>query len=359
MRHTLDELVKDLADIRTLTSSIEPVNSALADHNDALVRQYVLVRRRFDYAAFIVALYASFEKFIESLIAAYAKLESQRVPYAELPERLIVKHRVKTAEMLNRGRIGEGRYVGTTELEVVKNLYECINGTRPYRLNEAAVVAHDVNLRAVELDSVFIAMGIDGVCSSVRRADALLEWHRDAAQLDATPEDGVPVTTIETRLNDIVERRNAVAHRGGNPDDLLGPVQMRESINFIEALAKSVFARVVGAYLQNRYVAPSAGITLPQREGDGPYNNDTIVIVERPDHRLFTNQPLFLLSDSMIARWGRIQSLRLDDNDVAAVEPLDVAPSGVGIRLDFRCPAGRTLVALPAEDELVWSPSGG
>ena len=46
------------------------------------MRQYVMIRRRFDYAAFVVALYASFEKFIENLVAAYVYLETRRVDQA-------------------------------------------------------------------------------------------------------------------------------------------------------------------------------------------------------------------------------------------------------------------------------------
>ena len=81
MRSMLDEFTKELDDLAALLESIKPVNDALATHPDQLVRRYVLVRRQFDYAAFAVALYASFEKFVEDLIAAYAQLESRRLHY--------------------------------------------------------------------------------------------------------------------------------------------------------------------------------------------------------------------------------------------------------------------------------------
>ena len=70
MRSTFDELEKELKQLSDLVASIAPVNLALAEHPDSLVRQYVMIRRRFDYAAFVVALYASFEKFIENLVSA-------------------------------------------------------------------------------------------------------------------------------------------------------------------------------------------------------------------------------------------------------------------------------------------------
>lgn len=354
MRSTFDELEKEMSELRALVASIAPVNSALAGHQDSLVRQYVMIRRRFDYAAFAVAIYASFEKFIENLVAAYARLEARRVQYAALPPKLVKKHLSRTAEILARGRLGEGRYTGLRDLDVVKNLFECLNGVTPYTLNEAAVVAHDLNLRAGEIDTLFAAVGIEQVCERVRRADALLEWYCATKELDAPPQDVVPAAIVEERLKDIVERRNQVAHRGGNPVDLLGADEMSEALGFLEAFSKSVFSLAVARYLQDHHVATD--LQLQQREGDGPYKNGTVVVVERPAHRLFVGQPVFVIVDSTGTRWGRIQSIKVDDADVQAVEAGAPAANGIGIALDFKCPKGATLVALAADDDVVWSP---
>ncbi|HEY3325104.1 MAG TPA: MAE_28990/MAE_18760 family HEPN-like nuclease [Planctomycetota bacterium] len=355
MRSTFDEIEKELNELRDLVRSITPVNSVLEEHKDSLVRQYMTIRRRFDYAAFAVALYASFEKFIENLVAAYVRLEARRVEYADLPPKLVKKHLSRTAEILSRGRLGEGRYAGIRELDVVKNLFECLNGVTPYTLNEAAVVAHDLNLRRGEIDTLFAAVGIDNVCDRVCRADALLDWYCTAKDLNAPPQDGVPVTTIEERLKDIVERRNQVAHRGGNPDDLLGSDKMSDAVGFIEALSKSVFSIAVGRYLHDHHAAPGQGIQLQQRQDDGPYKNGTVVVVEKPAQRLFVGQPVFVLIEATGARWGRIQSMKVDDTDVRAVEPGTAAANGVGIALDFKCPRGATLFAIDVDDDVVWS----
>ncbi len=357
MRSTLDEFTKELDELGALVASIIPVNAALAQHQDSLVQQYVLVRRRFDYAAFAVALYASFEKFIEDLIAAYAQLESRRLRYEDLPGNLKKKHLLRTAEMLWRERVGEGRYVGLTEPDLVKNLFECLNGAETYTLNKAAVIAHDGNLRVAEIDKLFAAIGIESVCGSVRRADALLDWYRKAKELDVVPQDGVPAMLIADRIKDLVERRNQIAHGGGNPTDLLGVDDMRDAVGFMRAFAQSIFAMAVGSYLKAHHHAASAGrVELMQRQGDGPFNKGTVVVVEKPAQRLFVGQPVFVPIDSTGARWGRIQSLRVDDSDVLVVLPETVAPQGIGIGLDFKCPSGANLVALEADDDVVWSP---
>jgi hypothetical protein len=353
----LDEFTKELDELRALVASIIPVNAALAKHQDSLVRQYVLVRRRFDYAAFAVALYASFERFIEGIIAEYAQFESRRLHYVKLPMQLRKKHLSRTAEMLSRGRVGEGRYVGLTELEVVKNLFECMNGVRPYTLNKAAVVAHDVNLRVAEIDKMFAAIGIERICERVCRADTLLDWYRKAKELDVVPQDGVPAKLIEERIKDLVERRNQIAHGGGNPTDLLGVEEMRDAIGFVQAFAQSIFAMAVGSYLEARHPTGAANrVELVQTE-DGPFKNGKVVVVKKPTQGLFVGQPVFVPVDSTGARWGRIQSLRVGDSDVKVVLPGDVAPRGIGVGLDFKCPRGATLVALDADDDVVWSPS--
>ncbi|OJT24466.1 hypothetical protein BO221_15045 [Archangium sp. Cb G35] len=356
MRSTFDELTKELEELRALVASIAPVNSALKEHKDSLVRQYVMIRRRFDYAAFVVALYASFEKFVENLVAAYARLVARRVQYADLPPKLVKKHLSRTADILARGRLGEGRYAGLREIDVVKNLFECLNGVTPYTLNDVAVVAHDLNLRPGQIDELFAAVGIEKVCERVRRADALLEWYCASKGLAQAPQDGVPSATIEQRIEDIVERRNQVAHRGGNPVDLLGPDEMSDTMGFIVAFSKSVFTMAVAKYLEDHHAGPGQGIALQQTR-EGPYRNDTIVVVEKPARRLFVGQPVFVIVDAVGARWGRIQSLKIDDALVAAVTPGDVAPNGIGIGLDFRCPKGAELVALDADDDIVWAPA--
>jgi RiboL-PSP-HEPN len=354
VRSTLDELTKELDELKALVASITPVNSVLGRHHDSLVRQYVLVRRRFDYAAFTVALYASLEKFIEDLVAASARLEARRVVYADLPSNLRKKHLSKTAEILSRGR--QGRYAGLSELDVVRNLFECLNGVTPYTLNEAAVTAHDANLRAKEIDALVAAIGIDKVCDRVCRADVLRDWYCAAKRLPSPPPDEVPRAVVEERLKDIVERRNQIAHRGEPPLDLLGSDAMSDALHFTEAFSKSVFAMAVGRYLQGHHSAPGQGIQLLQRQGDGPYRNGTIVVVEKPAQRLFVGQPVFVLVEATGARWGRIQSMKVDEVQVDAVESSAAARNGVGLALDFKCPNGATLVALGTDDDVVWSP---
>lgn len=358
MRSTLDELTTELGELKALVTSINPVNAALVGHGDKLVQQYISIRRRFDYAAFVVALYASFEKFVENLVEAYARLEARRVDYAKLPQGLLKKHLTVTAELLSRRRLGQGRYVGLNDLGVVKNLFDCLSGTKPYALNEKAVSSHDANLRLGEVEAIFAAIGFEKICDRASRADAINNWHCNNQGLDKPPEDGVKRTVLEERLKDIVDRRNQVTHHGGNPMNLLGGTDMIEALTFIESFATSMFGLVVGRYLEAHYAESPSRIELALRKGDGPYKNHTVVVVDKPAQRLFVGQPVFVVVESTGARWGRIQSLLVEDVEVQELAIDANAPKGVGVGLNFKFPknADAKLVALPADDDVVWSP---
>lgn len=356
MRSTLDELKRELDELTDFVASIAHMNEVLATNADLSVRRLASLRRRFDNAAFVVALYASFESYIEQLTAALASLEAQRLPYADLPQKLVTKHLQRSADLLARGRLGEGRHAGITPAGVVANLHNCLNGVTPYALNTAAVVWHDSNLRAKDVDEMFSFVGIDNMCVHVRRGDALIQWHMAVQGLPAAPADGVPGTVIEERLNDLVERRNRVAHRGGNPEDLFGVADMNEAISFISALSTDIFSMVVSRYLEARHGPDSVAIRLAQVAGDGPYRNGTVIVVTQPTITLSVGQPIFAIRSSGAARWGRIQTLRLNNADHETIPVGTPAPEGIGVKLDFACSPNSTAVVLLAEDDLVWAP---
>lgn len=281
-----------------------------------------------------------------------ARLVARRTQYSALPSRLAQKHIAKSAEILAR-TARRGTIRRYSPVDVVKNLYDCLTDATPYALNDVAVAAHDRNLRRDEINALFRALGFEQICDRVRRADAMLEWYCASNALPAPPQGGVPSETIKQRIDDVVERRNQVAHRGGNPLDLLGSGEMSDMIAFIESLSKSIFAIVVATYLHDHHVASGHAASLQLREG--PYQNGRVVVVDKPARRLYVGQPVFVVLDSAGARWGRILSLQVNDNAVVVVEQ-GAAATDVGIGLDFKCPKDAALYALDADDDLVWSP---
>jgi hypothetical protein len=353
VRSIIDEMDREVQDLRALVGSIAPVNSALTGHADPMVRQYLTLRRRFDNAAFVTALYACYEKFCESLVIAVAQSISGLKPYNELPEELLGKHLKKSAEILMRGRLGEGRYTGLSEMDFVKNLFNCLSGVEPYQLNAAAVVAHEANLRYEELLKIFKTAGVDG--SGVLYVTDMQQWYKKEQGLeqDFDLPDGVPLAAVKERLDQLVENRNQIAHRGCSPDNLLGASEMGEVILFVEALARSLYHLAVAYYLKVRCSCSKDAFELTVVEG--PYKENHVIVVSPPASLLFVGQPVICFSGEGLARWTLIKGLRVDDVVVLAV-PIGAQVKSIGIEFEDSIFNNGKYFVLSEHDELVWPP---
>lgn len=352
MRSIIDELDREVHELRALVASIGPVNSALIGHTDPVVRQYLTLRRRFDNAAFITALYACYEKFSESLVISVAQSLAKLGPYNKLPKDLLTKHLKKSAEILMRGRLGEGRYSGTSELDFVKNLFNCLAGNDSYQLNSAAVVAHEANLRYGELLKIFQTAGIN--CSQILHAVHMMQWYKaeQGLELDCELQGGVPLAAVEERLDQLVENRNQIAHRGCSPDNLLGVSEMEQAISFIKALAQSLYDLAVANYLTNRYLNSKDAIELAIIEG--PYQKNKVIVVTPPTCELHVGQPIISFSGEGTVRWSLINEVQVDGLAVEIV-PAEAKVHSVGLQfIEPMFKNGRYFV-LSVLDELIWT----
>lgn len=350
MRSTFEAISNEIVELKKLIDSIDPVNSVLANQADESIKNFVSIRRRFDYASFIIALYASLESYIEELASAYAHTLASHSDYASLPEQLQKKHMFRTAEILARGRPGEGRYTGLAATTLVSNLHTCLSGEKPYSLNTAAVAAHDVNLRSSEVERMFNDVGIEALGDRIRRTPEVIGWYCEANDLPSPPDTGIPSDVIDRRISQIVERRNRVAHTGGSPDDLLGISDMRELARFVLAYAKGVFAVVADSYLVKKYVEDPMAVTL--RLTEKPLQQRRVLIVRTGGNALSINQPVFTVAGRSPARFGRIQTLFHDDKPITSVEAGQDLEVGVGI--DFKSHKKPAFYVLKREDNLVW-----
>lgn len=348
MRSSLDALERDIAEMRSMASAIKPASDLLAKSTNPEVKAYLSVRRRFDYSALIVALYASFERFVEDILTSYVQIISKQGSYGALPIRLINKHLQKTAELLSKGEIDQVRYPGVTRLQLIENLYHCLSGNSIYELNHVAVAVHDRNIRYDELGALLNVVDLSH--DAVRQAQPLIDWYcEDQKMTDARP-NSVPAITVRQRLDEFVDRRNDVAHRGGSPSNRLGVEDMQGLIEFVFALARSVFTLFVSGYLKKRYVDAADCERLILVED--PHKKKHVWVVKRPISSLHVMQPAFALSPTFLVRWGRVQNLQIDGVNYTSVDPNGTGT--VGVLLDFPSPGSAEVYVLGAEEELIW-----
>jgi hypothetical protein len=309
VRSSIDALERDVSEISAMARSINPINQLLTSSTNPEVQAYLQVRRRFDYSAVIIALYASFERFVEDIVTSYVAIISKQDRYASLPQDLVKKHLLRTAEILSRPRIDEARYPGVTANKLVENLHLCLTGAHPYELNHVAITAHDRNIRYDELGVLLKLVELSH--DDVRQAQPLLDWYyRDQNSVGDRP-DTVPTIIIRERLDDFVERRNDIAHRGGNPSDRLGAEGLQRLVDFIQALSHSIFTLFVSKYLNKTHIGKAGCEQLVRVRN--PLQQQTVWIISPPKTDLYVGQPIFALSDRFLVRWGRVKSLQVGD----------------------------------------------
>jgi hypothetical protein len=351
MRSTLDEVLATLEDLKTYVQSIDPVNAALAGIVDPTIRGYLTVRRQLDCAGFIVVLYAAFEKFVEDLVWSHTEIQSAAVAYHDLSDRLRKKHLEQSASLLAKGYLGEGRYASLTPANAIANLHQCVSGGRPYKLNRHAVLYHESNLRPSIVNDIFSLTGVSAINELVRAAEPLVQWNLKVTAVLGP----VPLSSIERRLEEIVELRNQTAHTGVGLGQVLGSAEMQEHIEFMRAYCRALYQVVVGAYLNRSYVDnPGASTALgpfikgPLRQHGGA------VVVHKPTCRTYVGQPVIGKRDNRVDRWGTIQEIRVDDKPVSTIEAGNQATE-VGLRVDFKVTKSTQLYLLAAKDDAVWS----
>jgi len=338
--------------MKIYVQSIDPVNAALVSIADPMVRGYLTVRRQLDGAAFIILLYAAFEKFVEDLVWSHTELESAAAKYDDLSDQLRKKHLEQSASLLAKGRLGEGRYSDLTPVDAIANLHQCVSGVRPYKLNRHAVLYHENNLRPVIVQTIFSLTGVSSINELVRQSEPLVQWNLKAT---GAPTPGpVPLSSIERHLDEIVELRNQTAHSGVGLGQVLGSADMQEHLEFMRAYCRALYEAVTGAYLDRSYIhKPGAATALgefllgPLRKHGGA------VVVHKPTCRTYVGQPVIGKRDNRVDRWGTIQELQVDDKPVPAVEAGDPAAE-VGLRVDFELTKNTQLYLLPAKDDAVW-----
>ena len=351
MRSTLDEFLGIMRELRMFVDSIEPSYLSLSRHDTAVVRNCLSIRRRLDYAAFIVSLYAAFEKLVEDLAWSHTELEVERNRYSELVEKLREAHLKQSAELLTR-RLGGGRYARIEPVDVIGNLHACLSDNDAYKLNREAIVHHDMNLRGSVVQNLFAILGIENINTRARQAEPMLNWFSKTEGREIASGNMIPERVIDHKMEDLVSRRNQVAHSGGDPGESFSPAEMLTRLEFIEAYSKALFNVLAGAYLDKYYVKTGKAEAL----GDpvsGPFQKGSVVVVRKPACRICVGQAIFGKRGDLVDRWGEVTELQVDGVPVNSIE-VDSTVVEVGLRATFKLTKNTRLFVLENRDEAVW-----
>lgn len=193
--------------------------------------------RGFLNSGILVGLYGALEQYVERLVEdAVETYVSCCSSYGRLPEGLLRQHTLLSAEVL--GAMASGRYSGSlTERDIAAGLHGTIERRTPIPLATGVFSRHTANVRWELIKSLFARAGLN--VASAERSEVLLQ-----AMANHFPGEGDTVFVV----NDLAERRNALAH--GVTSDLLSLELLGSYIAVAEAFAEALYEAVASGTLR-------------------------------------------------------------------------------------------------------------
>ncbi|WHU48104.1 MAE_28990/MAE_18760 family HEPN-like nuclease [Gordonia sp. L191] len=318
------------------------------DEDLKLIRRYLdgitdvqtLDHRRFSYIACISSLYATFERFIEQLLFNFStallqysdKLEEVQI------SRLQDRYTRHAAHLLGQ-QLGSGRFRDLTRNDVATSLASCL-GKRgnAYQLRKEVISHHSANVRWPTIKEMF-NWAIPDLTARVACADAVAAWSTAGAK--------VSESSLTAELEDLVERRNDLAHNG-IPIEILSRDELLEKVEYIEAISLGLVATLSAQILD---ASSRHGDSIPIGTVTRRYINNRVALVDLTC-RIECGDFVWTPVSASTARWGQVIELRVGENRSEAAEPGESA----SLHLDFAVPKKAMLYVWSTPNEDLVSP---
>jgi hypothetical protein len=187
----------------------------------------------FEYNCYIISLYGYFEQFIESTLTEYIDaLSSLHLGFNELPNEIKQNNIKKNTDLLNN--LDLPKYRGVQGNTVIATLHDNAVNNKT-KINTIAFGHHSANFRINSICEYFKAVGVNSLGKDVSVYEPLKthlsETFGDYSRLE--------LTTIYDVIDELVERRNAVAH-GTIQDEILNTNRVVDMCKFIEKFSESL-----------------------------------------------------------------------------------------------------------------------
>ncbi|MDM8522366.1 MAE_28990/MAE_18760 family HEPN-like nuclease [Desulfococcaceae bacterium HSG8] len=346
MEDTLQSFKQDLANLEHYVRGLE-LESGLISFDKrsvgSLLRKYQKhisearqQRRQFNYNAIIITLYGFLEQFIESLLESYLKQINRIIPkYSQLPDSVSKNYTDLTIEFMKY--LDEPIYEGlATKEDLISDLYSCITDSEDYRINPYPFIHHTANFRFQMIERLFSNVGVGNVSGRVIKSYIFTEYLRrnDPPSVDhTTPESAL------SDLNDLVKRRNEVAH-GELPNEFLDNRTILENyIPLLEVYGESLYEVVYSDVLkyQVEYNGTELGSPI------GIYKQGKVIGISVEDMIVKVGDLLAAKTANQNIPYiaGKIEELQVDN---ISREEVSASTAGVdiGIHVPFRAKQNQT-----------------
>lgn len=253
---SLTDFKREISQIREYLKHIEYVNNlasyTICDNDNEQIKLLVndlkkhykvfsrTDKRIFEYKAIIISLYGVLEKYIEIWIKEYLDSLSKLIPnYNLINEKIRNNHFELSVKLINTITSRESaKYQHLTKEEVIQKLNNCIVTPAKYQINTEAFVLLSGNLKHKKIVELFKSLNIDLNNKLVEN-----EGLNNEIGLSKNVIAGKERDILYTKINDLVERRNQIAHGSEKLDNnnLLSISELEPYISFLDAYSQAIF----------------------------------------------------------------------------------------------------------------------
>ncbi|MGH2343244.1 MAE_28990/MAE_18760 family HEPN-like nuclease (plasmid) [Segnochrobactraceae bacterium EtOH-i3] len=223
----------------------QSVSRLTGDHEPLAqsAREIIGVRntmRKYQYISVIVALYGAMEQYVESIISSYLRI----IPnicgrYGQIPEHLRKKHHELTVEYLTAIKMNR---VNDPEDEtvVVRRLALCRNKSVRYEFNTRAFALRTANMSFDRMKMVLSNLGIGVTPRRLTNTQSYRSFyeHKNGKQPPSLGD--AEARAVFSDVDNLVDRRNRVAHGANNVDDIEGPAILLERVEHLLMYARAI-----------------------------------------------------------------------------------------------------------------------
>jgi hypothetical protein len=212
---------------------IKTLLNRLKEHD----RSFRTEQRIFEYKAAIISLYGLLEKYVEAWIKEYLDSLSRLVPeYNQIDEKIINNHFELSLKLINTIISRESaKYQRLTKENILIKLNNCIISPTNYQINTEAFVLLSGNLKHNKIVELFKLLNVDLNDELMKNESLNQEIGLQPNQISRIDKD-----ILYNKINDLVERRNQIAH-GSETLDILGLSGLEPYIQFLEVYCQAIF----------------------------------------------------------------------------------------------------------------------
>lgn len=222
--------------LETDSEQIKALLNTLKGHD----KTFRIDKKVFEYKAIIISLYGILEKFIEIWIKEYLDRLSNIVPeYTQIDEKMREKHFEFSLKLISTITSRESaKYQHLTKEQVLSNLNNCIQNPSNYKFNTEAFVLLSGNLKHNKIVELFKPLNID-LNGKLKINQTLVQHIQYERQKENIA--NLETAVLYEQINDLVERRNEIAHGSEVIDNILEHSVLENYLQFLEKYCQAIF----------------------------------------------------------------------------------------------------------------------